>query len=273
MKKTIFTFMALSFFALMSFSQVDTKKTNFYSETQIGEVNSVILSVNNPVARFNFSKFGLRIENNSFDYIFFKQEESVFSYDEGNFSPKKRGDGLLISPQSKKTPTLKVDNGTVFLVNEFEFTPSGMYVFPEKGEPLEAEDFHLPATKNNFKVGDFEITMTNIKKQTDETAVQFMCIYKGSKIGIISPANASVRTQDGTLWANAHSKAKTKVLFKGDKVKFMVIYKIPGKIFDMQFAEMDIVWKDVFSDTEMKKVDFPSVKIILDDVKTAEKNK
>jgi hypothetical protein len=41
----------------------------------------------------------------------------------------------------------------------------------------------------------------------------------------------------------------------------------------MQTAEMDILWKNVFSESETTHIEIAPVKIVLDDVKTNEKNK
>lgn len=273
MKKIFLCLTIICGFSLFAFSQIDTKKTNFYLNTDIGGAKSIYLSVKNPVSRFNFAKLEFVIDNQSTDFVFFQQGDVIFKYQDGEYKPDANRSGLVIRPVGKKSPTLKIDNGKEFLANEFTIIPGGLYTFPEKGTPVTAEDFHLPATKNVFEAGNFKVTMLKLKKETDETAVQFECLYTGTDVGLVSPVNASIRTEDGTLWANVRTGDKTDVLFKGDRVKFTVIYRIPGKFFDMQFAQMDIVWEGVFSETQMTPVDFPSAVISIDEIKTAEKNK
>jgi len=50
-----------------------------------------------------------------------------------------------------------------------------------------APDFPLPATLNEFTVGSFTCIMTNVKKETAETAVKFKCTYNGEDAGLIDP--------------------------------------------------------------------------------------
>lgn len=273
MKKIILSTLIIFGFTLLTFSQIDTKKTNFYVNTDIGGEKSIFLSAKNPVSKFNFAKLELVIDNQSTDFVYFQQGEVIFKYDGGEYKPEASKGGLIIRPIGKKSPTLKINNGKEFLANEFTIIPGGLYTFPEKGTPVVAEDFHLPAAKNVFEAGNFKVSMLKLKKETDETAVQFECLYTGNDVGLVSPVNASIRTEDGTLWANVRTGDKTDVLMKGDRVKFTVIYRIPGKYFDMQFAQMDIVWDGVFSETTMTAVDFPSAVILLDEIKTAQKNK
>jgi len=64
-----------------------------------------------------------------------------------------------------------------------------------------------------------------------------------------------------------------RILKKGDKTSFVVFFEIPGRITDMQFAEMDIVWKNTFSESELKEIKFENKKIVIDHNKTKEKNK
>jgi hypothetical protein len=255
------------------FAQIDTKKTNFYSDFKIPETNSIQLGIKNPIAKFNFAKLDLEILNKSENFVLFKPEEFIFRFSDGDYhSEEKLNDGIVY-PGSKKSPTLKVDNGNSFLEESFIFFPSGIYVFPAKGNIVEAENFHLPVSKNSFEAGKFKIVLLKLKKETDETALQFSCEYFGDKIGLISPSNAVIKTTDNTEWANAKVNDKTLVLFKGESKKITLIFTIPAGYFDMQTAEMDILWKNVFSESETTHIEIAPVKIVLDDVKSNEKNK
>ena len=59
---------------------------------------------------------------------------------------------------------------------------------------------------------------------------------------------------------------------KGDKIKFKTKFFIPGRIADMQFANMIISWKDAFVETKAKKLEGQKVDFILDPGLTNGKN-
>ena len=115
--------------------------------------------------------------------------------------------------------------------------------------------------------------MKKLKKETAKTAVKFTCTYTGVKIAVISPSKAAVKTEDGTLWANARKGDMYDVLRKGDKKSFTLFFDVPGKVYDMQFAILDIVWGDTFTESELVPVNFESGKILIDEILTKEKNK
>lgn len=267
MKKLLLLIFIITIYTV-SFSQIDEDKTNYYFETEYTENNDINIKIKNPVSRYNFSKFELKINNKSENYIYFLQEECIFKYEEGDFMPKEAKHPLIIKPAGEKSPTLTVKGGTHFLADNFEFIPNGIYTFPAEGNTAAAEDFHLPPNVNHFTAGNFKIKMLKIKKETDETVVKFECIYHGDKIGVVSPSMAVLKTENGKEWANVRSDMKLKIMQKGDKTSFAIVFEIPGKITDMQFANMDIVWKNTFSETDLKKVKFESKNIKLNYVKT-----
>ena len=274
MKKISLSFVLLVYVSAMLFCQIDTKKTIFYHNTLISEKEGIKLMAKNPISKFNYSKFELIIENNSdFFVLFSKPEKCIFKFGSEKKSPSPKRIRKIIRPERKISPTLKVTGGSNFLIEKYEFIPGGIFKFSQEGEITEAPDFHLPANKNEFSFGDFKVRMLKIKKETKETVVQFKCTYNGDKIALISPSKTVIKTKDGKEWANQRAKDKTKVLMKNEDVKIKLVFKIPGKIVDMQFAEMDILWKNTFSETELIQVDFDSNFIKIDPVKTAEKNK
>ena len=59
---------------------------------------------------------------------------------------------------------------------------------------------------------------------------------------------------------------------KGDKIKFKVTFHIPGRIADMQFANMTMSWKDAFIETKAQKLEGQKVNFELDPGLTNGKN-
>ena len=55
-------------------------------------------------------------------------------------------------------------------------------------------------------------------------------------------------------YANDIKNPNPKLLFKGDKLKIKAVFHIPGRIADMQFANMTILWNDSFRETNAQKL-------------------
>jgi hypothetical protein len=253
---------------LYSFSQ----KTNYYYDALFGEQFGVILKAKHIVSEKEFIKLGLEINNTSDNYLILYKNKCKFIVNNNSYYPKSEKTGKIIKPGKKDIFTVKYDGQTDYTVNDFEFKPGSFYTFPSEGKIIETEAFHLPPQKNTINNGSFKINMIKLKKETGETAVKFKCTYTGDKIGIIKPSNCVLKTEEGKEWAPANSKEKIKLLQKNEKASFTLIFNIPGKITDMQFAEMDIVWKNTFSEAELSELNFDIQKISIDKNKTDEKN-
>jgi hypothetical protein len=137
---------------------------------------------------------------------------------------------------------------------------------------VQAPDFMLPASVNQFTVGDFTIELVNISKKTQETAVKFKVTYTGNGMGLVDPKNLGVKLESGQVFAN-DKRDKGIVLAKGESDTFTALFHIEGRIADMQFANMQIVWNDTFKNAELKKIDGTTLNLVLDPGMTAGKNK
>jgi len=268
MKKNILIIAILISIVNTSFSQNKEKQVNYYHNVKFGEQYGIFISTDNVISKFNYAKLGLIINNKSDDYLFFNKSKCKFVINDNSYFPKTEKKGKIMKPNSKKTFTIKVAKETDYLVDNFSFKPQGISKFSAKGEIVKAEPFHLPAEKNIIEAGSFKINMLKLKKETQETVVKFECTYTGDKIAIITPSNCVLRTEDGKEWANLKSKEKVIILQKNESKKFNILFQIPAKSTDMQFAEMDILWKNTFSESELKKVDFDVQTITKDTVKS-----
>ncbi|NOZ36301.1 MAG: hypothetical protein GXO80_13515 [Chlorobi bacterium] len=266
---TFFTLLLVSFSV---FAQKSSKMTNFYYDATFGEQFGVKLIAKNIISKTDFVKLGLEINNQTKNYILFLKDKCKFVVNQNSYSLKTVKKGRILKPGKTEIFTVKSEKQTNYLTNDIDFRPGGIYTFPAKGVTVETEPFHLPPDKNKISGAAFKINMLKLKKQTDETAVKFKCTYTGDKIGIIIPSNCVLRTENGKEWATVKSKEKIKILQKGESVSFTVNFEIPGKITDMQFADMDIVWKDTFSESDLTELNFDIQHINIDENTTKEKN-
>jgi hypothetical protein len=220
-----------------------------------------------------FCKLAVKITNNTNDFLIFDKGVSVFNFDFGQFSAKKKE--ILIKPNDSKKKVLQADGNNQFQVDKFSIDFAGFSLVPVKGIVSEMEDFQVPASKNSISSDLFDVKL-NPKKtslKTQGSVLQFECTYKGNEIGLLDPSKIVIKV-DGTdkEYANDNTKSEIIMMKKGDKVKFKASFHIPGRIADMQFANMTISWKDTFVETKVKKLDGAKVNFEIDPGMTNGKN-
>ncbi len=266
------TFLLLVFISTAVIAQKSSKMMNYYYDVTFGEQFGVKLTAKNIVSKSNFVKLGLEVNNTSENYLLVLKNKCKFVVNGNSYFPKPGKAGKIIKPESNTTFTIKSAGKTNYLTEDIDFKPGGFYSFPAEGKIINTENFHLPPTENSINNDTFNINMLKLKKQTSETVVKFKCTYTGDKIGIVNPSQCVLRTQNGKEWATSKSKEKIKILQKGESTNFTLIFEIPGKITDMQFAEMDIVWKNTFSEAGLTKLNFDIQHINFDSGTTQGKN-
>jgi hypothetical protein len=218
-----------------------------------------------------FCKLAVKITNNTNDFIVFDKVASKFNFDFGQFSDKKKD--ILIQPNDSKKKVLEANGHTAFQVEKFSIDFDGFSLVPIKGTVSEMEDFQVPASKNMIETDLFKVALKKSSLRTQEAVLIFECTYLGNKIGLINPSKLVIKVDGAEKeWANDNRKEGSQMLKKGDKVKLKAIFHIPGRIADMQFANMTILWKDTFVETEAKKLAGHSVNFEIDPGMTNGKN-
>ncbi len=253
----------------------DPKHENHYMVNPV-KTDEVTISFKDAHSQMEFTHVNLQITNHTSDYLYFMGGETKFIYAHGEYSPK--GSllskiNLTIDPKGTDSKTLKVSGDNRFHVESLKLELNGFYRVSTKGKTISAPDFQLPASKNAFTAGDCECTLEKSKQTTKETAAQFECKYKGDKVMFIDPSKLSVKLRDGQEFANNNKKDKGSVLMPGDDIKFTAIFNIPGKIADMQFTVMNIVWNDTFMESSKVPVKVGAAEFVYDDGMTILKNK
>ena len=271
MKKILLFLTIFSMFNFIVYSQIDTKKVIIYNKVKVKNSSKIDISIKNAVSKFNFAKFKFTIKNGSKDFVLYKRNESIFKVAGKEYKPESKKT-VLVYPKKRKSKTVKVVGCEEFLVDNYKFIPKGMYSFKKEGTVVKAPDFHMPATKNSFEAGNFEVNMIASEQKTKITQIRFECTYTGDKIGVVIPSNAVLKPEGGREWANVKSRKKIKILQPGESTKFTIAYKIPGKVVDMQFAQMDVLWKKTFAEAELKPINFKEIELVIDKQKTKKKN-
>ncbi|MCP4868222.1 MAG: hypothetical protein GY898_05840 [Proteobacteria bacterium] len=265
----LFVFAALTLLPTLAFAGGDHE--NHMQEVEEGDFR---IDFSDQHCQEEFVMVKASIRNDGSDYLIVRKEEAVFEVADKKVQPydgeKKKP--RIIKLRSKKNHTYKVKADSGYHVDEFTLQLGGYYTAAAEGEPLEAPDFQLPASRNDFKAGPFSCKLTGLKQETKETAASFSCTYNGESVGFIDSALLGVRIEGGQEFANDDRKASKKLMEPGSKHSFKAVFHIEYKITDMQFATMNIVWRDTFSESKLEEVDMGEVDFELDEAKTAEKN-
>lgn len=259
-------------FANIKANAQDPKHKNFFKIPNAIETPNYKVEFSDVVAKMDYAKMAVKVYNKTADYLIFKTNESDFIFDFGTIKDKE--DITIIAPNDNKIKTLSAEGGSMFHVDNFKLNFGGLYLVPIKGNVIKTEDFSLPASKNEIINERFKIKLLDTKQETDETWARFEVTYLGSEIGFVSPNNISVRV-DGKdiVYANDNKRTKTELLKQGESAKFGVTFHIPGKIADMQFSKLFIVWAETFKESKAQKLEGKDVEFVLDEGVTAGKNK
>ena len=274
----IYTFI-LSFFVVNAYSQRkpdDPKHENHYSVQPIS-TDKVTLDFVSSQSQQEFTLTKIKITNKTEDYLIFKTSEARFKYEFGEFKPAGglfKSENVKIAPKDDKSVTLKAaGEAKNYHVSKLTFIPNGISSVSLNGKVQEAADFKLPAASNDVIAGTFKCTVDKIDKETKETKASFKCIYNGNAVGIVDANQIVVKIKSGQEFVNENREDKPLLLFPGDDFKIVAKFHVPGKTEDMQFANMDIVWKGTFKESKMEPIELKPAEFILDQGLTDGKNK
>ena len=231
-------------------------KTLYFYDAPVVDNEDYSVSIKNVIADDEICKLAIVIENKTNDYLVFDEGECGFAFETGEQKPKKKEH--FIQPNKTITKTLQISGNGPYKVDNFNFNFRGLHKISTKGKIASAPNFLLPETVNSFEAGDFEVSLKNKKKETQETSVSFSCTYSGKEIGFVNPSKLSVTIEGGKTFANNNKKAKMKLMQKGDKTKIIAVFNIPAKVVDMQFADLTIVWNDTFTTSSKVNLNCPS---------------
>jgi hypothetical protein len=228
-------------------------------------------------AQAEFVLIDAKITNTTGDrLVLFKKNEASLVLPQGAMPVKAGGlfgGPMVIPPNDTRSHTFRVEADAGLHVDRVTLQPKGFYVGSNTGTPLKAPEFQLPASANDFTTGPFTCKLNNVKQETKETAAAFACTYNGAGVGIVEPKKIGVREPGGKEFANAARKVPRDVLLPGDTSKFTVIFEIPASVVDMQFATLQVLWRDALAESTLAPVALADWAFELDAAKTAEANK
>ena len=275
MKRTIILSILIStIVSLGSYAQVkpnDPRHVNIYNEIASLETDEYSINIQDVVSNFKYAKFKIIITNKTADYLLFKGEELTFV--SGTIATKAKEKPVFIDPFSSKSKVIEFKGDENYHVDNFDVTITGIYRIAIAENNFNGPDFQLPPNAKEITAGPYTINLLKTEQQTQLTWARFSCKYNGQKIGFINPAKCVVKIQEGNEFSTTNLKPKYELLLPGEESKFYTEFQIPAKITDMQFATMNIIWKDSFSESNPVALKSNTVNFSVDQTKTDIKNK
>ncbi len=263
MKNTLITLFVFLSWSIIANAQSTSEYTKImYNTSDVVNEDDYSISFKNVVATKEYCKFAITITNKTDDILLFVPQQGEFIFEFGNRKPDSKD--FYIMPHNSKTKTLTVNGGDQFLQEKFSAKLGLLVRISTEKEVVETPNFTLPATKNSFTTGDFNVVLKKYSASTKEAKAIFECTYTGPSIAVVNASHLSVsaknrKTDETVVYANDNKKSKPKPLKNGEKVKITAVFHIPGRIVDMQFATMEIIWNNTFIVTEPKSYILPTV--------------
>ncbi len=249
--------------------KVDPKHINFFKDAKV-ETDDYIVEVFDVIARAEEAKFRIKITNKTNDYLIWNPSESVFKFEFGEFKPKEKE--VVIKPNDKESKTLNVSGDTRFHVESFSLDVKGITKVASTGSMVQAPDFQLPASMNDFNAGPFKVSLLAVSKTTDLTSGSFRVSYTGNEIGLVDANKIAVRTEKEQEFASARTDYKIQLLKKGDDDKFNFYFKVPASHVDMQLTTLWVIFRNAFQESKKVPVAGTTVAFEFDPALTKEKN-
>jgi hypothetical protein len=249
----------------------------YYRMVNAIDNESVKVEISGNHCQANFCQLKLKMTNKTKDYVVLKTEDLKFVLEHDTYTPKEKN--IVIAPFKSVSKTIRVDGDNRFQVDKYELKLKGFYRVPVDAPFTKMEKFKLPATSNSFKTDAFVCKVNGeIVKVTKVTEVPLLCKYVGNSIAILDQSKAVVVLESGQEFATTNLGSMKKlmggdnILFPGDDKKIKAVFKVPGKIEDMQFANMEIDWKDTFIESKLIPIELSNQKFEKDPGLTEGKN-
>lgn len=221
-----------------------------------------------------FTMIDFKLWNDSSDYILWKPEQQLFTIGGNKQQPfdGKPKKGEITPPNGKDAKKSKVDGGFDHHVDKIEMQVGGFYKVAAEGKVLESPDFRLPPAKNDWKFGPFGCELGGTSQETKVTTATFTCTYRGEGIGFVDPTRLGVKLDNGDEYANTNNKQKQVLLAAGESTKFAATFTIDRKTVDMQFAKLNVIWRDTFRESLPEAIPLGTWTFTRDTEKTAKAN-
>jgi hypothetical protein len=168
---------------------------------------------------------------------------------------------LVISPNESDFRIINMKGAGYNAVKTYSFLMDGLYKVSASGKGIEAPEYKLPVSKNEFKAGDYTVKLNKLYKESDATNLKLDITYTGEKMGIVNGEKAAVLMPDGKEYAAVRpkgllAKSGPMLLKKGQTETISLNWERMegGKAMDMQKVDMIVKFNDMFTEAVPEKL-------------------
>ncbi len=268
--KNIILVLSIIFVANLHAQKEKMLKEIWYKDKVI-ENKHLKLTIEDALVNEKILKFRLKIENLYPGFLLFKANELVVNVNGQDTNLV--GKWILIEALADNRRTFDL-KGKDYRSNKFKIKTSGFYLIPNNTKAMPGPDFTLTPNDKEISIGDFKVTMVDLKKETGNTVIKFKLEYTGDRVGLVDPSKIMVMMPDKKEYSQKSSKGTVLAMNKGSKEILIVKFgkEIPSTAGDMQKAEMILRWKDAFKECSPENIVPEILEIEKDDDKTYDKN-
>ncbi|MFT4679869.1 MAG: hypothetical protein ACI84C_000873 [Flavobacteriales bacterium] len=237
--------------------ETDPKFEVRYGAVDAVETEEFDISFSEMHCQMEFALVKITIMNHTDDWLYFDPSKVTFTASGSDYVAK--GRVWRVDPNKSKSKTVKVAGEGNYKSDTYAVKIDGaVQLLPSTGIVSDPGPFKIPAASNSVKTDSYKVSLVDIKKKTKETLVVFECTYIGKDIGLVFNNEPSMCPEgmEDKMYSTDNMKDKVKVLKPGKKTKVKMLYHIPAKVVDMQFADLLIHWNGTLVETKFEDIDF-----------------
>lgn len=252
MKTKIYTLLFMLLVSTLAYAQ---KEKNFKSKIIFNEIvddnQDYKLYIVNAVSTPDYTKFKLRIQNLTNDFLVYDPSKSYFiiNGEKVATSEKRLVD---VQPYNFGTMVLDVKN-LAGIAKSLAIHIEGISKVSNQGYVLEAPAFEIPASINEIKVGGFDVLYvpSASKVENEFTELRFKFTYNGNYVGVLQ-GNKVALNVNGRDYAILNSGIKTQILFPGESKTIPFKWSFGKGSLDVVNAKLAVVWNKAFMEDKPK---------------------
>lgn len=274
-KRMIFATLSMTLILFsFSFGTADKEYEEIhYASVEPMETDQFTLTVADMHSQETFCLVRAEMTNKTDDYIFIELDQVKFTLPDGS-SASPGAKRVKIKPNATKKFTVKSAAVPGLPAKSVKVEIAGITLLPVDGSTEDVESYPLPDTKKKVQSENLTVTLSSLKKETRVTEVKWKVMNSGKSPVLVNPSVLTVTCEGNEgVWACESKAADYDILWPGKKTTLKAEFRVPGKIVDMQFANMLVHWNKAFIQSAEEPIDGVDFGLEMDLGKTEGMNK
>lgn len=246
----------------------------YYKDFASGETPEIKVITDNSVAKGDYFKTRVRVENKTKDFIVLQSENNTFTFPFAEVPARTRFAffplAQVVIPPYKKTSFVAEckDDERFKFYDSVRFNLNGVFRLSETKIAITVEPIKIPAAQNEFISGPFKIVLEKTILKDDLVKLHFKLTYLGSNMGSFQENKMAIRMPDKNEYASIKANTEPILIAKGEDYHFSVEFSPAIKSGNPRFAEMEVLFRDALNEVTLEKLDGCQLMMQLNRVKT-----